>query len=377
MHILHCIHSFLPITENWVYSQLLFNTRCRSSVLCQYRQNETQFPHNSVYPVYWKLSLGAQCALLLSRLRERYRNGPALRIIRVAKPDLIHAHFAWEAWRHRSAIRESGLPFVTTFYGLDVSMLPRRAVWRKRYAYLFKRGNAFIVEGDFMAARLADLGCPADKINCIPIGVDIEGLHSLPVCRNGKTVRVLFTGLDREKKGAFFAADAFAAVAARYPEVRFDLVGDGKFRLPVRRHLQKAGLLDRCTFHGYVSVSRYRELLCGADIVLAPSVTAVNGDTEGGAPVTVIEAQAVGIPVVGTLHCDIPMVVKHGETGLLCNERDTMALSANLERLFRDAELRRRMGAAAALHAAREHDIKKQVEKIYNLYVNCISSNKR
>jgi colanic acid/amylovoran biosynthesis glycosyltransferase len=371
MHVLHCIHSFLPVTENWVYSQLKFNTYCQSSVLCQYRQNVEQFPHDAVFPVHRKLSPLAQCALLLVRLRARYPNGPALRAIRDVKPDIIHAHFAWEAWRYRTAFMESGIPFVTTFYGLDISKLPRRAVWKKRYAELFNHGSAFMVEGEFMAARLADLGCPAAKINCIPIGVDIEGLRALPVMRNEKNTRVLFTGLDREKKGAVYAADAFAAVAAKHPELRFDLVGGGKFRLPVHKRLQKAGFLDRCTFHGYVSVSRYRELLRGADIVLAPSVTAADGDAEGGAPVTVIEAQAVGVPVVGTLHCDIPMVVKHGETGLLCNERDTIALSANLERLVGDAELRRRMGEAAVKNVYQRHDIKKQVEKIYSVYVRC------
>jgi len=374
MHILHCIYSFLPVTENWIDSQLKYNTYCQASVLCQYRQNEAQFPHNAVYPAYRRLSAFAWCALQLVRLRGRYPSAHALRTIRDTSPDLIHAHFAPEACRHLAAIRKSGLPLVTTFYGLDISMLPRRAVWRKRYAELFGHGAAFIVEGDYMAARLADLGCPTDKIHCIPIGVDIDGLRALPIRRNGKYFKVLFTGLGREKKGAPYAAEAFIIVASKCPEVRFDLIGDGRYCKPLRERLQKAGLLDRCTFHGMIPVSRYRELLVSADIVLAPSVTAANGDTEGGAPVTVIEAQAAGIPVVGTLHCDIPFVVQNGETGLLCAERDADGLSANLERLVRDTELRRRMGAAAAKRAALQHDIRKQVEKIYGVYVKCARS---
>lgn len=371
MHILHCIYSFLPITENWIFNQLRYNTYCQSSVLCQYRQNEAQFPYDAVYPAYQHLTAFTRCALQLARLRGRYPSGHALRTIRDTAPDLIHAHFAPEACRHSAAIRKSGLPLVTTFYGLDISMLPRRAVWRKRYAELFSYGAAFIVEGDFMAARLADLGCPADKINCIPIGVDIDGLRALPSRRNGKNIRVLFIGLGREKKGARYAADAFISVAARHPDVRFDLIGDGVYCGPVRHQLQKAGVLDRCTFYGLIPVSRYCEILSGADIVLAPSVTAANGDTEGGAPVTVIEAQAAGIPVVGTFHCDIPFVVQNGETGLLSAERDIPALSANLERLVCDAELRRHMGAAASQRAAQRHHIKKQVKKIYDVYAQC------
>jgi colanic acid/amylovoran biosynthesis glycosyltransferase len=374
MHILHCTRSFLPVTENWIYSQIKFNTSCRSSVLCQYRQNEDQFPLDAVFPAYRQRSLRSWCGLQLVRLRGRYFSRHAQQVISSIRPDCIHAHFGSEACHHLNAIRASGLPLVTTFYGIDISMLPRRAAWRKRYAELFNYGAAFIVEGDFMAARLAGLGCPSDKIHCIPIGVDLESLQALPRRRDENMLRILFTGLGREKKGALYAAGAFAAVAAKHPGLRFDCIGDGCYRRPVQKLLQKAGLSDKFIFHGTVPVNRYREILAGADIVLAPSVTAENGDTEGGAPVTVIEAQAAGIPVAGTFHCDIPMVVKHGETGLLCPERDTAALSANLELLVTDRALRKKMVTAAAERAAQRHDITKQVEKICDVYRRCAVS---
>jgi colanic acid/amylovoran biosynthesis glycosyltransferase len=97
-------------------------------------------------------------------------------------------------------------------------------------------------------------------------------------------------------------------------------------------------------------------------------VTAADGDAEGGAPVTVIEAQAAGVPVAATFHCDIPMIVKNGETGLLCKERDVAALAANLKNLVGDADLRNKMGAAASARAAQNHDINRQVEKIALVY---------
>jgi colanic acid/amylovoran biosynthesis glycosyltransferase len=55
---------------------------------------------------------------------------------------------------------------------------------------------------------------------------------------------------------------------------------------------------------------------------LAPSVTAADGDTEGGAPVGLIEMAASGMAVVSTFHCDIPGVVRHGVTGFLAREGD-------------------------------------------------------
>jgi colanic acid/amylovoran biosynthesis glycosyltransferase len=374
MHILHLVNTFLPVTENWIYNQITFNTRCHSSVLCQYRCNESQFPHGSVYPIHRTYTRFARLDLLFARMRERYRRAPVRRIIREVNPDIIHGHFAFESWRHFAAVRQSGLPLVTTFYGLDISMLPRRAIWRRRCPKLFDYGAAFIVEGDIMAARLAMLGCPDRKIHCIPIGVDIEQLRTLPARQNERITRILFTGLGREKKGARYAAEAFIAVAARCPGVELHLIGDGEFRKPVEQRLRNAGIIDKCTFHGIVTVARYHELLAASDLVLVPSVTAANGDDEGGAPVTAIEAQAAGKPVVGTLHCDIPMVVKNTETGLLSPERDSLVLAANLEKLVTDNPLRLRMGAAATDHAARQHNIKNQVEKICEVYRLCLKN---
>jgi colanic acid/amylovoran biosynthesis glycosyltransferase len=368
MHVLHLTNTFLPVTQNWVYSQIKFNTRCRSSVLCQYRENEAQFPHDHVYPMYRRRTLFSAVDMLLTRARARYRKSCSERIIGSIKPGVVHGHFSFESWRHIGAIAQSGIPLVTSFYGLDISKLPRKKVWRDRYVQLFEYGAAFIVEGEFMAARLSGLGCPLSKITCIPIGVPVEAIRAVPKRSGDAEIRILFTGLGREKKGGLDAAAAFATVAKRRADIHFDLIGNGPYRAPVKKILANAGVLDRCTFHGYVPVTRYLELLGGASIVLAPSVTAADGDTEGGAPVTVIEAQVAGVPVVGTQHCDIPMVVKNGETGLLSPEHDRTALSANLETLIANPELRGKMGAAAAKFASQRHDIKKQVEKIANIY---------
>jgi colanic acid/amylovoran biosynthesis glycosyltransferase len=373
MNVLHLTHSFLPITENWVYNQLVFNTRCTPSVLCQYPENPAQFPFGALYPRYPKKTFLSETASRFALKQGRYSKNHLRITVDIVKPDLVHGHFAYVSCCHREALAPYRLPLVTTCYGLDISKLPRLPVWQHRYAALFSSGAAFIVEGPHMAECLKKLGCPADKIHCVAIGVDLEAVRGSGAERTPGTTRVLFTGLGREKKGPLDAADAFIAVAKKHPGVRFDLIGDGKFLEPVRFLINRAGFLDKCVFHGYVSVQRYREILHSCDIVLAPSVTATDGDAEGGAPVTVIEAQAAGIPVVGTTHCDIPFVVGNGETGLLSPEKDLVKLSANLEKLVVDPDLRSKMGKAAAVRAADRHDIKKQVEKIWEVYKKCIT----
>jgi colanic acid/amylovoran biosynthesis glycosyltransferase len=146
------------------------------------------------------------------------------------------------------------------------------------------------------------------------------------------------------------------------------VLGGGRYGAPVRAILDAAGVLDRCVFHGYLPFEKYLGLLGQTDILLAPSVTAKNGDTEGGAPVVVIEAQAAGIPVVGTRHCDIPNIVVDRQTALLCEERDSATLASNLRRLVEDPGMRRRFGEAARLRASAHFGIGRQVRELCELY---------
>jgi colanic acid/amylovoran biosynthesis glycosyltransferase len=364
----HFINPFLPLTQNWMYHQLSFNNECRNIVLCQTLENIDQFPFEHVFAAFPRPSPWATVNMLISRLRAQYRRGYFLSVIRAEKPGVLHGHFSWESWRNIGIVKKMRLPLVTTFYGLDVNKLSRRWAWKRRYPQLFEIGDFFTVEGPFMAKALTALGCPEKKIRVIPLGVDIARIAECRVAPDGEKTRILFVGLDREKKGSMYAATAFARIALDNPHVELHLVGGGSYVAPTKELLGRAGVLSQCVFHGYVSFESYVRLLGRMDIVMAPSVTAKNGDTEGGAPVVVIEAQAAGIPVVGTRHCDIPSIVMDRETGLLCEERDSDALTDNLRLLIEDPGMRSRLGNAGIVLAAEKFSIERQVRDLNALY---------
>jgi colanic acid/amylovoran biosynthesis glycosyltransferase len=257
---------------------------------------------------------------------------------------------------------------ITTFYGLDVNKHPQKRYWRKRYDVLFDLSDRFTVEGPFMADSLVKLGCPHDKIRIIHLGVDINHLQSLKKDSASKFFNIMFIGLEREKKGAIYAAEAFSRAARFHDHIRLHLLGDGRYCRKVQEIISSAGLSEKVTFHGYVPVKRYQELLVQMNCVLAPSVTARDGDTEGGAPVSVIEAQAIGIPVIGSTHCDIPEIVLNQKTGLLSPERDVASLANDLTTLIGNEQLQKSFGIAAIEHIRNQHDIKKQVQKITDVY---------
>lgn len=368
MKIAHFINPWLPVTQNWIYNQIKFNTLCDHIILSRTVSNREQFPINALFCAYPRNDLNASVGMFFARLLAQYPAGFYKSVIDNQKPDCFHGHFAWESWRNMNLIRKCGLPLVTTFYGLDVNKHPQKKHWQKRYKVLFDIGDRFTVEGPFMAESLRQLGCPASKIRIIHLGVDIHHLQKMCPVSKSDHFNILFIGLEREKKGAIYAAEAFVKAARTFKKVRLHVLGDGIYRKKVSEIISTAGMSDKVTFHGYVPVKRYHELLVSMNCILAPSVTASDGDTEGGAPVSVIEAQAIGIPVIGTFHCDIPEIVVDQKTGFLSPERDSTSLAANLMTLIGDTSLQEQFGAAAIEHIRMQHDINKQVLKLADVY---------
>jgi colanic acid/amylovoran biosynthesis glycosyltransferase len=374
----HLVYSWLPVTQNWIWSQLHFNESADSSVICMTEENCGLFPVAKKFTAF-STRTADKAGLLMARYWVRQPSAFLRRSLSSAGPDIVHGHFSTESWRVLSHAKAAGLPLITTFYGLDVDKLPRRRVWKKRYRDLFSYGTRFMVEGPFMGKRLEAIGCPAAKIRVVALGVDRSLYrHNAHGGEDGRAaVKVLFTGLSREKKGPLDAAGAFIIAAGRAPALELHCIGDGPYRQKVERMLHAAGLSDRVVFHGFVPVEQYRTLLSGSDIVLAPSRYAADGDCEGGAPVVCIEAQASGVPVVGTRHCDIPFVVIHGRTGLLSPEGARESLARDMVILAGDHNLRRSMGARGRDHAAKQHDITLQVQKITGVYREALSRGNR
>ncbi len=159
-----------------------------------------------------------------------------------------------------------------------------------------------------------------------------------------------------EKKGVEYLIRAMAQVQADVPGTELVVVGDG----PLRSELEGSAvkLLDRYRFLGAQPLPEVRSLMNQALLLATPSVTAHMGDSEG-LPTVILEAQAMGLPVVGTFHSGIPEAVVHGETGLLVAERDWEALAECIVRLLEDRDLwqrfsersRERVHAAFSVHS--------------------------
>jgi colanic acid/amylovoran biosynthesis glycosyltransferase len=155
-----------------------------------------------------------------------------------------------------------------------------------------------------------------------------------------------------EKKGFALGLEAFGALGR--DDAELTIMGEGREGPRLHADVERLGLVDRVRFVPFGNRAAYRAELARADIILQPSVTARSGDSEGGAPVVLLDAQAIGLVVVASDHADIPFVVD-SEAAFLSPEGDAVGLARALREAievrdeWRDRSLRGRQ------HVERQH----------------------
>lgn len=374
--VVHSCWSWLPMTQNWIYNQIsnLPASSINAFVACEVAENLDRFPWPTLH-VARRPTIGQRAANFVGNFLGAARQRHSCEVARDTRCDLLHSHFGNHAWNDLVTSRSLGIPHVVTFYGFDVNQLPRSSpLWRKRYRELFSEISAALCEGPHMASCLHDLGCAEDKINLMPLGVELEAIRFAPrQWSPGETLRVLIAASFREKKGIPYAVAALGRLAGDIP-LQITIAGDsGRDRASQREKkrildaVRSAGLDKLTRFVGYVDQPTLHSLAHDHHIFLSPSVTASDGDTEGGAPVAIIEMIATGMPIVSTTHCDIPFVVGPGSARFLANERDVDDLERCLRSLLAERDWDSVILPARA-HIATQHNAANQGEALARLY---------
>src|SRR5439155_4385985 len=132
------------------------------------------------------------------------------------------------------------------------------------------------------------------------------------------------------------------------------MIGYGPFRPAIEDDIRRRSLVDRVTIVDTELASSfsslYRDALDSHDIFVLPSTTGVNGDDEGGPALTMICAQAAGLPVISTPFAGAERSVFDGVTGLLCRQDDVASLSERMQWLATHRDVWNTMGEAGSRH---------------------------
>lgn len=374
-YIAHMIPEYLGHTLNWIYTQIMHVKRYKAYVITRRTMNLDAYPLEKVYasrntdtpPI--RMSWGERIVRRLGFLPPidyRYFSS----VLRQLPPIFLHAHFGYDGFFALGLKRKHRLPLAVRFYGYDVGILPRIPLWQKRYRRLFTEGDLFIVEGTHMKKILTDMGCPEEKIAIHHLGVDLGQIPYREREINPGRLRILIAGTFKEKKGFEYALRAIASARDLLPhmELQTTIIGDGVLKEDLYRLAARMRLEDSIRWTGYQPHDFFIQHLYEADLFLSPSVTASDGDTEGGAPLSIIEAGASGLPVVSTTHADIPEVVLDGKTGFLAPERAVEPLVEAIVRLAENPGLRLEFGRRARAHILMNYEAVKQGAQLECIY---------
>jgi len=146
------------------------------------------------------------------------------------------------------------------------------------------------------------------------------------------------------------------------------VIGDGPLRASLQSQAGALGIKDRVDFLGYLPLAKMRSLMMEHDLLFQPSHVAADGDSEGGAPTVLLEAQACGMPVISTLHDDIPYVTVSDHSAWLAPQGDADALAFVVRKAVEESSRWGEMGRAGRMKIESDHDVNREIAALENLY---------
>ena len=292
-------------------------------------------------------------------------------LMRRANISHIHAHFASHPAAAAFAIgRLTGIPYSFTAHGSDLhrdKTMLRAKVREASWVVAISQYNRDLILDE----------CPtedAHKVEVIHCGVN---LSAIAVRDNQQRIsrdpfNIICIGTLHEVKGQAYLIDACQSLRRRGVKVSCHFVGDGPDEAALRRRARASGIENYIHFHGRCTRGRVLELLAQSHVLAAPSVFSRDGRREG-IPVVLMEAMAVGVPVVASQISGIPELIDDGVSGLLVPPRDHRLLAEAIERMYRDPALSQQLATAARQKVKAEFNLHRSAERLAQRFCVTVS----
>lgn len=277
----------------------------------------------------------------------------------------LHAHFATSSTAVAALASEfSGIPFSFTAHAKDIyldahdlSLLEDR----------LRRARFAVTVCDANLRHLRDTFGPAGRVERIYNGLDLHELRAPAAKTPGAVAEIVSVGRLVPKKGFDTLLDACSLLAAGGARFRCRIVGDGPERAALEERVRGLGLGAQVEMTGSLPNGRVHALIAGADVLALPCRIADDGNRDA-LPTVLLEALALGTPVISTPVTGIPEIVGDDEAGAIVPSDDASALARELRRFLGDPELRRACGAAGRARMERLFDIRQNVARLHGLF---------
>ena len=272
----------------------------------------------------------------------------------------LHAHFGTNpAAVAMLASMLGGPPYSFTVHGPEEFDCPEGLSLREKAA----RSAGVAVVSNFGRSQFLRWAAHEDwsKVRVVRCGLDAAFLAGGPQ-PVPEAPRLVCVGRLAEQKGQLVLLEALALVAADGIDFEMTLAGDGPLRLALEEQVRILGLEGRVRITGWLDGEAVRREIFNARLMVLPSFAE-------GLPVVLMEALALGRPVVTTYVAGIPELVENGANGWLVPAGSAAALAAALATALRTpTETLTRMGRAGAHRVAALHDASREASKLAEMF---------
>lgn len=286
--------------------------------------------------------------------------------------DILQCHFGtsgnWGIFLKDFGVKAK---IVTTFHGFDIRMGLEKG--GQIYRELFEKGDGFISISEYNFQSLCRLGLGQEKIFSLPIGIDLKKfpLKNQDVVRETQAqFRVVTVARLVEEKGLQYGIEAIARIKQQKPglPLQYTIIGEGPLRRELEALVRTLNLEEVVNLPGAMEQKDIVQVLLRSHIFLFPSIAEA-------LPVSLMEAQAVGLPVVATRVGSADQIVTEGQSGFLVPSGDAQALAERCLFLVDHQESWQDMGCRGRDIVAKRYDVNMLNARLLGLYRQLIASN--
>jgi glycosyltransferase involved in cell wall biosynthesis len=269
------------------------------------------------------------------------------RLVAAEHIDVVNSHWMIPSGLSSALARGSGdrpggarFGHVLTVHAADVYMLRGLPLGGAIARFILDRSDYVFADGSHVRDSLDELIGGESGAQLQPNGVRVALFREAsraPAASPFPDGYLLFFGRLAEKKGVTYLLQAMPRLLERHPGLGLVVIGYGPLEDELRDEARSLGIAGSVEFAGRKSHAEIGAHLAGSRLAVVPSIIDSRGETEG-MPTVVIEAMASGTRVVGSAVDGIPDVIRHGENGWLCREKDPADLAEKILTALDDPE---------------------------------------
>ena len=283
------------------------------------------------------------------------------------KLDHLHAHFAHDPALIVYLVHEmTGMPFSITAHARDLYQVPAKVLMDRIH-----EARAVVTCCRANLDYLHEIGpSQGSKYSLIYHGVNLEDFQPSAARETELPAAcplILSVGRLVEKKGFQDLLQALLLVKQQGVQFECAIYGDGPLKEQLREWIEEHGMTDEVTLKGDRTQQELISVYQRATLFILTPVQTEDGDRDG-IPNVLVEAMAVGLPVITTAVSGIPELVDHNQNGLLYQSHDAEGIASGIIELLRNAEKRKQFGSAASKKVMEQFDITQAANRLKVLF---------